>query len=233
MNSQEGNYVAFLQPTNASMTGFSNYFMADLGGSGAIGRSLQFGPTNSVFEKRKGGPLVFSSYTNGNSSEQLIFSADSSSTLGGVAVDLKHGLAIGVDFVGSATKPDAVSLYDIADPTAPLYIASYSFPSNQIANANVICQTIIAGTKVYAMDANNGIMMLTINGPKLSITRDGTNVILTWGLFNGYALQATPSLTPPVTWTNVAPPAPINVVNGKNTVTNAVGASPLYYRLVN
>jgi hypothetical protein len=58
-------------------------------------------------------------------------------------VDTARHLAIGVDFVGSGTKPDAVALYDISDPLSAMLIKRYDFPSNQVANANVICQTII------------------------------------------------------------------------------------------
>src|SRR5439155_6943972 len=147
----------------------------NVAGGGSIGRSIQFGPTNSVFEKRKGGSLYFSTYTLSNQTDLLLATVDSSTTLGGVAVDTNHNLAIGVDFVGSASKPDAVSLYDIADLSTPMLIKQYSFPSNQVANANVICQTIISTNRVFAMDANNGLISFIINPPVNSMILHTSN----------------------------------------------------------
>src|SRR5262249_18416649 len=159
--------------------------------------SIQFGPTNTVLEKRKGSPLAFSSYDTNAQSSAVILQVDSSTTLGGVAVDLAHKLTAGVDFVGSTTapqKPDAVALYDISDPTTPMLLNRYNFPSNQVANANVICQTIIAGNRVFALDANNGLMAFTIQGPQLSVTPSGTVLVESWTTNLGpLTLQATPS----------------------------------------
>jgi hypothetical protein len=161
-----------LRPTNSTLTGFTNFPVIDVAGAGSIGRSIQFGPTNTVFEKRKGAGLYFSSYTNGT--ESLLLTVDSTTTLGGVAVDTLHNLAIGVDFIGNATTPDAVSLFDITDPGSPMLVHQYSFPSNQVANANVICQTIVASNYVYSMDANNGLIKFVINPLK----RDNYHQIL-------------------------------------------------------
>src|SRR5205823_2722793 len=144
---------------------------------------VQFGPTNSVFEKRKGSGLYFSSYTNG--AESLLLTVDSTTTLGGVAVDRLHNLAAGVDFIGSAGAPDAIALYDISDTGSPMLIARYNFPSNQVANANVICTTIIASNYVYSLDANNGLISFIINPPVnsmiLHLSNSPPNVNLSWG----------------------------------------------------
>ena len=69
-----------------------------------------------------------------------------STTVGGVAIDNARNLAMGVDFVGTTTVPDVVNLYQIADPTAPLFINKYSFPTIPVqANANFIYSTAIGG----------------------------------------------------------------------------------------
>jgi hypothetical protein len=142
-------------------------------------------------------------------------------------------MVVGVEFVGTTgSTPDAVGLYDIADPLTPILIKRYNFAANQSANANFICKTIIAGNKVFSFDGNNGLMAFTINGPALTATPAGPKVVISWGLFTNYTLQATPSLAQPITWTNVAPPAPINIVNGRNTVTNPASAPSLFYRLI-
>jgi hypothetical protein len=232
VNSQSGTYGAVLKPTDASLNNFTNYWFIESSGGGSIGRSIQFGPTNTVFEKRKGSPLVFSSYDTNAQSTTVLMQVDSSTTLGGVAVDLGHRLTAGVDFVGSTTapaKPDAVALYDITDPTTPMLLKRYNFTSNQVANANVICQTIIAENRVFALDANNGFMAFTIVGPQLSLTASGANLVASWTTNLGpFTLQATPSLISPSVWTNVGTGS---VSGSRYVVTNPPAGGTLFYRL--
>ena len=141
-------------------------------------------------------------------------------------MDTAHSLAVGVDFVGGSSKPDAVALYDISVPSSPMLLKRYNFPSNQVANANVICQTIISGNRVFAMDANNGLMLLNITPPVnsmiLSILPAGPNVNLSWG--NSQAiLQGSPTVSP-TTWTDLVGPG----------LTNSVqpASSNMFYRLI-
>ena len=232
VNSQSGTYGAVLKPTDASLNNFTNFWFLEASGGGSIGRSIQFGPTNTVFEKRKGSPLVFSSYDTNAQTSTVILQVDSSTTLGGVAVDLPHKLVAGVDFVGSTTapqKPDAVSLYDITDPATPMLLQRYNYPANQVANANVICETIISGNRVFAMDANNGLMAFFIEPPVnsmiLTATPSGSNVNLSWGNA-GAILQGTGSLLPPVQWTDLTTAGQTNSIQPSTTGTNQ------FYRLI-
>jgi hypothetical protein len=233
LNSHEGSYGAILKPIDATMAAFTNSFFADSAGSGSIGRSLQFGTNNTVFEKRKGAALFFSGYDLTNQTSSLLTVFDSSPTLGGVAVDSAHNLVAGVDFVGStlaaSPKPDAVALYDIFDPTSPMLIARYNFPANQVANANFICQTVISGSRVYALDANNGLMAFNIVPPAsslvpptLQIAPSGGNVILSW-TDGSFLLESTPTLSP-ASWTT-------NSTVGQTNFTNAAAGVSTFYRL--
>ena len=207
VNSQDGSFGAVLKPIDATLASFTNYAFLDSAGGGSIGRSIQFGTNNTALEKRKGAALVYSSYdlTNGESSGFL--SINSSVTLGGVFADSAHNLAAGVDFIGATTTPttpDAVALYDISDPTSPMFISHYNFPANAVANANVICQTLISGWKVYSLDANNGLVSYYINPPvnsmRLNIAPAGANVNLSWG--STFAiLQGTTNVSP-TGWTD-------------------------------
>jgi hypothetical protein len=231
VNSQDGLYGAVLRPTNSSLLGFTNAWFNDVAGGGSIGRSIQFGPTNSVFEKRKGAGLVLSKYSLTDQSCAALLSVDSSVTLGGVAVDTPHNLTAGVDFVGSTTaplKPDAVALYDISDPGSPMLIKRYNFPSNQVANANVICETIIYGNRVFALDGNNGMMAFYIDPPVnsmvLKFSQLGGNVNLSWGN-NQAILQGTPSIAPPAVWTDLTSAGVTNSVQPAN-------GSNQFYRLI-
>ncbi|MGZ4974851.1 MAG: hypothetical protein ACXWDN_19000, partial [Limisphaerales bacterium] len=235
MNSFEGTFAGVLHPTDSTMATFTNLFFSDVAGGGSIGRSVQFGPGNSVFEKRRGNSLIYSTYTLSNQTAQLIFNGPSSATLGGLAVDLAHNLAAGVDFIGAANaRPDAVSLYDVADPTSPLLLGQYNFPSNQIANANSICQTLIVSNRVFALDGNNGMVAFNIlppasaNPPALTISLSGQNVIVSWPQQGSFTLQGVGSLTTPINWTDLSTGTP---ANGQYVVTNSIVVPATFYRL--
>jgi hypothetical protein len=236
MNSWEGNYGAILHPTDGTLNTFTNGFFNDIAGGGTIGRTVQFGPGNTVFEKRRGNALAYSAYNVTNQLATLLFSSPSSATLGAVAVDLGHNLVAGVDFVGAVnTKPDAVSLYDISDPTAPLFLAQYSFPSNQVANANSVCQTLIVSNRVYAMDANNGFVAFNVvlpaptTPPNLSVSLSGPNVIVSWPQQGSFTLQGTGTLLNTNTpWLDIGPGT---AAGGQFVVTNSISAPATFYRL--
>ena len=153
LNSYDGAYAAVLVPTDGTMTQFTNFWFADTSGGGSIGRSIQFGVTNSVFEKRKGTEWTASLYNTNSQTSSLLSAINSSTTLGGISVSINLNLAVGVEFVGSTTAPllpDAVALYDVADPATPLLVNHYSFPSNQVANQNFICQSVGGFAGVFA-----------------------------------------------------------------------------------
>jgi hypothetical protein len=235
LDSQLGNYAAILKPADPSMTSFTNAFMvvpsqnAPSFGS-TIGRSLQFGSTNTLWQKRMGTPLRLSSYNlAGNSSTTVTNYANFTSTLGPVAQEFTRNLLAGIDFNGSGSTPDSVDLYDMSVPSAPLLIAQYSFPTNQQANGNFIGQALFAGNRVWALEGNNGLMAFTIAGPQLSITASGSDFVESWTTNLGpLILQATPSLTAPTVWTNVGTGS---VSGSRYVVTNPPAGGSLFYRL--
>jgi hypothetical protein len=142
-------------------------------------------------------------------------------------VDSTHKLAIGVDFVGATVGADAVALYDVSDPSSPMLIRRYPFSASFTANANFICQTLVAGNRVFSLDGNNGLMAFFIDPPvnsmRLNITLAGSDVNLSWG--NSAAiLQSSPDLQPP-SWTDLAGPGVTNSVQSASS-TN------VFYRLI-
>jgi hypothetical protein len=235
LNNWEGGYGAILEPTNSTLTGFTSLFFNDSAGGGPIGRSVQFGTNDSVLEKRRGIALVGSSFVLSNQSATLNFLAPSTTTLGGVAVDLTMNIAAGVDFIGSASKPDVVSLYDITDPGSPLLLGQYPFPQTEVANANAISETLIVGNRVFAMDANNGLIAFNIvppassQPPTLSITLSGGNAIVSWPQQGSFTLQSVSALSgSPIPWSDIGTGT---AVNGQYVVTNAISAAATFYRL--
>jgi len=66
--------------------------------------------------------------------------------------------------------------------------------------------------------------------PRLTITRSGANVILTWPTnAAAFTLQSTTNLVSPALW-NTNSPAPV-IVNGQNTVTNPAAGAQKFFRL--
>jgi len=98
----------------------------------------------------------------------------------------------------------------------------------------VIAGNTLYGTTYYGGDTGNGtvfsLVLPAAPRPVLSITRAGANALLTWATnATGFALESTPSLVPPTTWTTVASNPP--VVNGQYTVTNTITGARKFYCL--
>jgi len=92
---------------------------------------------------------------------------------------------------------------------------------------------VLYGSTTAGGSGPNGgaIFSYTLPSPvTLSITRSGQNVILTWSSSaSGYTLQTTTQLGAGASWVD-ASPSPV-VVNGVETVTNAISGTARYYRL--
>jgi hypothetical protein len=112
-------------------------------------------------------------------------------------------------------------------------VYSNAYPVNGAAptlvtfNYNDITEVYITGGK-FALDN------MTINGTVpaggLTITLSGAHVVLTWPTnTTSLTVQSTTNLGSPVIWTTNSP-APV-VVNGHNTVTNAISGTQQFFRL--
>jgi len=95
---------------------------------------------------------------------------------------------------------------------------------------------ILSGNTLYGTAASGGssgngtVFSFTFSRPQLNITRSGTNVILTWSASaSGYNLEFATNLVSSAVW-NTNLPGPV-ILNGLNTVTNAIGPSSKFYRL--
>jgi uncharacterized repeat protein (TIGR03803 family) len=89
----------------------------------------------------------------------------------------------------------------------------------------------VYGTTEFGGDVGSGTVysLLLQIVPPVTITRSGTNAILTWPTNDfTYHLQSTTNLNPSL-WSAVSP-TPL-VVNGNNTVTNPISSTPKFYRL--
>ncbi len=81
----------------------------------------------------------------------------------------------------------------------------------------------------------NGEIIITALPPPLTIIADGANVVLTWPAAdtgfttNGYRVESTTNLVPPVAWqTNSTPPI---VISGQNVIISPISGSQQFFRL--
>ncbi len=115
------------------------------------------------------------------------------------------------------------------------FLPLYSFTGGTGDGGYPTYGVILSGNTLFGVSysytqAGGTVFSLTLPF-QLSITRSGSNVILTWPTnAAGLALQSTPSLVPPVGWTGV-PSDPV-VVNGLNIVTNPMSGDQQFYQLV-
>ncbi|MBI2946816.1 MAG: immunoglobulin domain-containing protein [Verrucomicrobia bacterium] len=236
LDNNQGSHAAILSPTSPAMTTFTPVAFPHSSGSGSIGRSLEFGSGDTMWQKRKSGALHFSTFDLAKKTSAPMASSDAFPvTLGPVAVDAERKLVAGLEFSASPDAPDTINLYDITDPQKPLLLGKHNFPENTRGNANFIGRVLFAGNRVFALDGNNGMAAFTVVAPvqasvSLAVSLSGANIELSWPVTAaGFLLQKTSRLSP-AEWANVAKtPA---VVNGRNTIAEAVSDSTAFYRLV-
>ena len=232
LDSQPGTFAAILKPADLAMTTWTNQFFSTTVPGSSIGRSLQFGSANTFWQKRLGFALQLSSYNaSAHTSSVLTNYFNLSADLGSSALDFSRSLLAGIDFKGSLTNtPDAVDLYDLANPSQPLLIAQYNFPTNAQANANFIGQAVFAGNRVWALDGNNGLMAFTINGPGLTVSQSGATVIVSWTTnLVGQTLQSATNVAGP--YSDVA--NVVTIVGDRYTITDNTAGIGRFYRLRN
>ncbi|HSU56227.1 MAG TPA: immunoglobulin domain-containing protein [Candidatus Dormibacteraeota bacterium] len=231
LDTQPGGTATILKPTDAFMTNFAPHPFGNAAQGTSIGRSLQYGAgTNTMWQKHANSPLQEFAFNLGTQTSSLVTNySNFGNTVGPVALDLSRNIAAAINFKGSLTNtPDAVDLYELSNPNLPLLVAQYSFPTNQQSNPNFIGQVLFAGSKVWALDANNGLMAFSVLGPKLSITPSGNNVIISWTTNLGsLTLQSSPSLSSQA-WSTVGG---ASIVGNQYQVSTPAAGTSLFYRL--
>ncbi len=238
LDDSRGLYGDIMGPTDSSMTSFLPYapyggqFTNVIGGLTG-GRTILFADTNrfgpnSFWEHHRGGALNLASYDLTTYSSTLITNYPLPSTMGVCGFNFSLNLLCGINFLDNTNAPDTLDLYDISDPTLPVYIASYNFPTNFQANANRCGRVIFADDRVWALDANNGFLAFQVI-PRLTIAASGGDVLLSWPTnFTGFTLAASGSVSPPATFTNVSTGT---IVGAQYVVTNTPSSAGLFYRL--
>ncbi len=87
----------------------------------------------------------------------------------------------------------------------------------------------VSGAQGIAID---NLVFSTGTQPTLHLNQTGSSVVLSWPqMFTGYRLQSNTNLANPGGWQTVSPTP--TVIEGMNTVTNAIGGGKVFYRLIN
>jgi hypothetical protein len=86
-----------------------------------------------------------------------------------------------------------------------------------------------AGNDFILFD-NLTVGALDITPPRLTLTRTGNQLLLSWPASGrGATLQTTTSLTPPVTWNPIT--NSVQISNGQSALTTAISTGKRFYRL--
>ena len=158
------NVCVMFTPANSNLTSWSAKTGPQDYYPGSFGRSLQFGPTNTFWQKRKADRLEQSSFTITSSLNTSNLAAYTflPASVGPMGIDFTHNLLGAINYSGSTNGPDTLDLYDISNINSPVLLARGDFPVNQKPNGNYIGQVVFGDGKVFAIDGNNGIVAFSI-----------------------------------------------------------------------
>ncbi len=132
--------------------------------------------------------------------------------------------AINTDGTGFTT------LHNFTFPSAESNYTTNSDGGTPEAGLTLSGNVLYGTTPSFGPLRGGTLFSLSLPPPPLAITFSGKNTVLTWPTYApGVTLQSTTNLTPPIVWiTNL--PSPV-VVNGQNTITNAMSGTQKFYRL--
>jgi hypothetical protein len=231
--------VAVLAPSDSFLTNFASAAYTHAYAGNTVGRSLQFGPTNTFFLKKKSTanppvaqPWQLIRFDNPPATTVLMSMPDFHPQVGPVAADLPSGLAAGIFFTTNtaAPTPDRLVVFNISNLASPFQIAQYNFPANHQPNANFIGSVVFGGGKIFALEGNNGLIIVPAVPPIMPFLSIGTlagGARLSWtNPIPRFVLQSSPVIAP-ASWTTI-PGSNL----GPNTITDTFSGGAKFYRLV-
>ncbi len=250
-------FVSVLRPSGSDLNQTwtaKGFVLQNNQGGATIGRSLQFGVGDTFWQKRyqvAGAPLVQSSFAINDPDPVLapvVLSATGLPlfTNGAVGIQFGLNLAAAVSFsaalASAGTTPDTLDLYDLSVPQTPVALNRYNFPVNHLQNNNAVAEVIfgtnsVSGTNyVFALDANNGIMGLTLSSgpvPPPTILSQPKNQRVVQGV--AFSLGVVLDSRADVQWQKQGGAGFTNLVAATNTtytVNNSLASDSGNYRVI-
>lgn len=220
-------------------TTFTNLhtFMGGTDGNGPVGGLLLvsntiYGTTYSGGYNNQG--MIFSTDTNGTAINTVYYFSGQDGAYPEGTITLVGNTLYGTTSSGGLATNGVVFAVNL-DGTG--FQSLYSFSSHDPVNDTntdgfwpysgvMVSSNVVYGTTYAGGFHDEGVIYSILIEPVLSITRAGTNVIVSWPPnFAGYSLHSTTNLAPPVSWSAVA---------GQYLVTNATSsAKQKFYQLTN
>ncbi|MEY2408750.1 MAG: hypothetical protein QOF48_1420 [Verrucomicrobiota bacterium] len=129
-------------------------------GAGDLTKGISFGPTNTFYGKNNANVSVrFCLYTiiAGAGTGVVLASHTVASGIAPIDVDPVNAILAGVESA-NATSPHNLRVYDISG-AVPAQIFITAFPAPAVNNGNIVGEVQIAGDRIFAIDAQNGVVM--------------------------------------------------------------------------
>jgi len=156
--------AAIFKPTDASLATFTSTRI-DVSGIGVsdLTRGIAWGPTNTFYGKNNGTPIRFCTYNLAAGTGTVLASYPAPGIPTGVApidVDPVRNLLAAVESA-NALSPHNLLVYDLSSGS-PSQIFTTPFPPPAANNGNIVGEVQIAGDRIFAVDAQNGVLMAKI-----------------------------------------------------------------------
>jgi hypothetical protein len=220
--------------TTANGTNFTAQTLTTDANALQLGACLAFGSGNSFWGATNGLPpaqLNFDPISLVATTAQSFSATVFPPACGPFAVDPANSLLAAIIL---ADGPDRLNLYDLSNPaTSPALLASWTIPGATDNNFG-LGSVAFGGNRLYALDANNGLLAFKIFFPggatTLTAARAANTVVLSWPATNrGFFLENRPSVSSNSSWQTVLDP--ITITNAQNCVTQSIGPAASFYRL--
>ena len=224
--------AAIFKPTDGTLSSFTGTRI-DVSGITAtdLNKGIAFGPTNTFYGKNGGTTsLRFCRYDLMAGTATVLSTFTTLSGLAPIGVDNTNKL-LGAVETANAASPHNLRVYDFSGGTM-VQIFTTNFPAPGTNNGNLAGQVQIKGDRIFAVDTQNGVIMLKINvsatpiPPSISLQPASQTVV-----DGGYTtLSAAATGTKPLSYqwcfqvTNLLVDATNNTLNLTNLTAAQAGA---------
>jgi len=213
--SGSGTLVSFVVPAFGSDGNVNPAAALNVDGAspGDFSRGIAFGEgTTTIWGKTIGGLCRHANVDLFSVTITVTDSYEGYPNMGPIAVDPAHKLLAGISIEG----PDNLRLCDLSNlGGAGMWNLDTEFFPTDNPNPSHSGAVAFGPNRVYAVDSNNGIIAMSLNlgcvPIKLTATRSGQNIVLSWGRPD-YRLQGATTLG---SWNNISGGSPsTNLISG-------------------